>query len=60
MAVVRAAGDVVPITFPVGELGYAVVNSFRLSIRFFLLEKSIHIDEEVFDAVSGLRIHTIG
>jgi len=60
MVVVRALGKLVPMTFRIGELGFAVVIVFHLSIRFCLTEHSIHIDEEVFDNVSGELTHTIG
>ena len=47
MATVRANGQGVPISFPIGDLGYAVVSSSRLSARFLLTENSLDIDEEV-------------
>jgi len=52
MAFMRRGGNSVPITFPVGESGYAVMSAFRLSIRFSLSENSVHIDEEVLDVHS--------
>ena len=60
MATVRANGQGVPISFPIGDLGYAVVSSSRLSARFLLTENSLDIDEEVFDSSSGELTHTIG
>jgi len=59
MTLVRAGGNSIPITFPVGESGYVVVSAFRLSIRFSLSENSMHIDEEVFDVDSGELTHTL-
>ena len=38
MVFVRALGESIPMTFPVGEVGFAVVTAFRLSIRFSLSE----------------------
>jgi hypothetical protein len=59
MVIVRAIEEAVPITFPVGDLGYAVVRAFHLSIRFHLRENSLHIDEEIFDNSSGELTHTL-
>jgi hypothetical protein len=53
-----AAG--VPISFPLGNDGVALVTSIRLSLRFQMSEDFMFIDEEVYDAQSGDLIHTIG
>jgi hypothetical protein len=50
----------VPISFPIGNDGLALITSLRLSLRFWLKEEFMDIDEEVFDAHSGELIHTIG
>jgi hypothetical protein len=50
----------VPVSFPIGNDGLALVTSLRLSLRFRLSEEFMYIDEEVFDAHSGELIHTIG
>lgn len=60
MAIVRAIGDRVPITFPISGLGYAVVSSSRLSARFLIAESSLDIDEEVTDNDTGDVTHTVG
>jgi hypothetical protein len=57
---IRADGDVVPISFPLGSDGLALVSAVRLGLRFQLNIASMHIDEEVFDSVSGDVTHTIG
>jgi hypothetical protein len=43
-----------------GNDGFALVTSLRLSLRFQFNEEFMFIDEEVFDAHSGDLIHTIG
>jgi hypothetical protein len=50
----------VPISFPLGNDGVALVTSIRLSLRFQMSEDFMFIDEEVYDAQSGDLIHTIG
>jgi hypothetical protein len=59
-ATIRADGDGVPISFPLGSDGLASVSAVRLGLRFQLNIASLHIDEEVFDSVSGDVSHTIG
>ena len=59
-AIVRADGDGVPISFPLGTDGLASVSAVRLGLRFQLNIASLHIDEEVFDSVTGDVTHTIG
>jgi hypothetical protein len=59
-ATIRADGDGVPISFPLGSDGIASVSAVRLGLRFQLNIASLHIDEEVFDSVSGDVTHTIG
>jgi hypothetical protein len=50
----------VPISFPLGNDGLALVTSLRLSLRFKLSEDFMYIDEEVYDSQSRDLIHTIG
>jgi hypothetical protein len=59
-ATIRADGDGVPISFPLGSDGLASILAVCLSLRFQLNIASLHIDEEVFDSVSGDVSHTIG
>jgi hypothetical protein len=59
-ATIRANGDGVPISFPVGTDGLASVSAVRLGLRFQLNIASLHIDEEVSDSVSSNVTHTIG
>jgi hypothetical protein len=59
-AVICADGDGVPISFPLGNDGHALITSLRLSPRFRFNEEFIYIDEEVYDAHSGDLIQTIG
>jgi hypothetical protein len=59
-AMIRADGDGVPISFPVGTDGLASVSAVRLGLWFQLNIASLHIDEEVFDSVFGNVTHTIG
>ena len=59
-ATVRADGDGVPISFPLGTDGLASVSVVRLGLWFQLNIASLHIDEEVFDTVTGHVTHTIG
>jgi hypothetical protein len=59
-ATIRADGDCVPISFPLGSDGLALVSAVCLGLRFQLNVDSLHIDEEVFDLASGCITHTIG
>jgi hypothetical protein len=59
-ATIRADGNIVPISFPLGNDGLASVSAVCLSLRFQLNIASMHIDEEVFDSESGDVTHTIG
>jgi hypothetical protein len=40
----------IPISFPLGNDGVALVTSLRLSLRFQMSEEFIFIDKEVYDA----------
>jgi hypothetical protein len=59
-ATIRADGDGVPISFPLGSDGLASISAIRLGLQFQLNIAFLHIDEELFDSVSGDVTHTIG
>jgi hypothetical protein len=52
LVVIYSDHNGVPISFPLGNDGVALVTSLRLSLRFQM--------SEVYDAQSGDLIHTIG
>jgi hypothetical protein len=60
LAIINSDREGVPISFPLGNDGVAIVTSLRLSLRFQIREEFMFIDEEVYDAQSGDLIHTIG
>jgi hypothetical protein len=60
LVVIYADGEGVLISFPISNDGVALVTSLRLSLRFWLSEDFMFIDEEVYDVHSGDLIHTIG
>ena len=60
MALVRANSHSVPISFPLGEDGRAIVTSTTLSLRFQFREDTLYVGEEVFDDVSGELSHSVG
>ena len=60
LAVIYLDGVGVPISFPLGIDGVALVTSLKLSLRFQMNEDFMFIDEEVYDAKSRELIHTIG
>jgi hypothetical protein len=59
-AIIYANGEGVLVSFPLGSDGLAVVTSLRLSLRFRSSEDFMFIDEEVYDALLGDLIQTIG
>jgi hypothetical protein len=59
LVVIYSDREGVPISFPLGIDGAALVTSLRLSLRFQMSEEFMFIDEEVYDAQSGDLIHTI-
>jgi hypothetical protein len=59
LAVVSSDGGGVPVSFPLGNDGVALVTSIRLSLRFQMSEDFMFIDEEVYDAQSGDLTYTI-
>ena len=60
LAVLRAHGMGIPLTFRVDENGHALVSSQRLSFRFIFLEDTINIEDEVIDDLTCELTHTIG
>jgi len=60
MAFIRVDGHPVPVTFPVGDDGYATVSASALSLRFQYREESHYVEEEIFDSTSGALSHAIG
>lgn len=59
MALIRADTNGVPVSFPLGEDGFCRVTALRLRLRFHLREESMHVEEEVFDAITGDLTHTV-
>jgi hypothetical protein len=59
LAIIYSDVEGVPISFPLGNDGVALVTSLRLNLRFQMSEDFMFIDEEVYDAQSGDLIHTI-
>jgi hypothetical protein len=59
-ATIRADGDGVTISFPLGSDGLASISTVYLGLRFQLNIASLYIDEKVFDSVSGVVTYTIG
>ena len=60
MAYLRADSHSVPITFPLGVDGCAMISSTTLSLRFQYREESLHVEEEIFDDISGELSHAVG
>jgi len=59
MALLRADQHSVPVLFPLGEDGHAIVNCATLSLRFEYREVTIFVEEEVFDDQTGVVSHAI-
>jgi hypothetical protein len=57
--VIYANDDLVPILFPLGSDGLVVVTSLRLSLRFWLSEDFMFIDDEIYDVLSRDLVQTI-
>ena len=53
-------GEGVLLSFLLGNDRVALITSLRSSLRFWVSEDFMYIDEEVFDVVSGDLRHTIG
>jgi hypothetical protein len=60
LVVFYADGEGVPISFLFGNDKLALVTPLGLSLKFWLSEDFMYIDEEIFDAVLGYLRHTIG
>ena len=54
MALLRAEPHTVPVLFPLGDDGHAIVTCATLSLRFQYCEVTIFVEEEVFDDQTGL------
>jgi len=59
MALLRVDPHSVPVLFPLGEDGHAIVTCSTLSSRFQYREVTIFVEEEVFDDHTGLVSHAI-
>ena len=59
-AIIRADGSGVQISFPLGSDGMAIVTAICLDLQSQLNIDSLHIDEEVFDSVTGDLSHSVG
>jgi hypothetical protein len=57
---IRANNEGVSISFPLRNNGLPFFTSLTLSLQFHSSEDSMHIDEEVFDALTRIPTHTIG
>ena len=58
-ALIHADGHAVLVSFPPGANGFCWISGLRLSLRFHFREESIHIEEQMFDAVTGILTHTV-
>ena len=58
MALLRAEHHSVPVLFPLGEDGHAIVICTTLSLRFQFRDVTIFV-EEVFDDQTGLVLHGV-
>ena len=58
-ALIHANGHAILVVFPIGADGFYWVSALRLSLRFQFRKESMHIEEQVFDAVTGNLTHTI-
>ena len=59
MVEIRVHGIGLPILFPVGANGFALVSSIRLSIRFLMQEPTVAIEEEVVDPLTTGVTHIV-
>jgi hypothetical protein len=59
MALLRAEPHSVPVLFPLGEDGHAIVTCVTLSFKFQYREVTIFVKEEVFDDHTGLVSHAV-
>ena len=56
---IHADGYAIPVSFPVGADGFCWVSALCLSLRFQFRKESMHIEEQVFNAVTGNLTHTV-
>ena len=59
MALIHADGHAILVAFPIGADGFCWVSALCLSLRFQFREESMHIEEQVFDAVTRNLTHTV-
>jgi hypothetical protein len=59
MAFVRADFHSIPVSFPLGEDGLALVTCATLSLRFNFREDTLYVEEEVFDDLTGELSHAV-
>jgi hypothetical protein len=59
MTLLRAEPHSVPVLFPLGEDGHAIVTCATLSLRFQYREVTIFVEEEVFDDHIGIVSHAV-
>ena len=57
--VIRGHGPGVPVSFVIGESGFASVSGSRLALRFKIIEGTVHVDQEVFDPITAELTHSI-
>src|SRR5579875_2031106 len=60
MASVRADCHSVPVTFPLGTDGFAMVTSTTLGLRFQLREDSLYVEEEIYDDSPDIVSRALG
>ena len=60
MASVRANFHSVPVSFPLGEDGLAMVTGTTPSLKFNFREDTFYVEEEVFDDLTGEFSHAVG
>ena len=56
---IRGDGSGVPVSFVIGESGFASVSGSRLALRFNIIEGTVHVDQEVFDPITDELTHSI-
>ena len=58
MAKLRSNAKDVPILFPIGARGIAVVSELYLCLRFSLQPDTVWVDREIFDPDTGLFVRS--
>ena len=59
MALLCTEHHSLPVLFPLGEDGHAIVTSTTLSLRFRFRDVTIFVEEEVFDNQTGIVSHAV-